>query len=55
MIRTFCVAGQPGDIVEQLTELEAQGLDGINFIMPADRQWEMCGEFAAAVIDPMKS
>jgi alkanesulfonate monooxygenase SsuD/methylene tetrahydromethanopterin reductase-like flavin-dependent oxidoreductase (luciferase family) len=54
MIRTFCVAGQPGDIVEQLTDLDEQGLDGINFIMPADRQWEMCGEFAAAVIDRMR-
>ncbi len=54
MIRTFCVAGQPGDIVEQLGELEAQGLDGINFIMAADRQWEMCREFAGAVIDRMR-
>ena len=51
MIRTFCIAGQPGDIVDQLTDLEGQGLDGINFIMSADRQWEMCGEFAAAVIE----
>ncbi|MDG2112748.1 MAG: LLM class flavin-dependent oxidoreductase [Actinomycetota bacterium] len=54
MIRTFCVAGQPADIVEQLEELEHQGLDGINFIMPADRQWEMCDEFAAAVIERMR-
>lgn len=54
MIRTFCIAGQAGEIVEQLTELQAQGLDGINFIVPADRQWERCGEFAAAVIDRMR-
>lgn len=54
MIRTFCVAGRPGDIVEQLTVLEADGLDGINFIMPADRQWEMCREFATAVIERMR-
>ena len=54
MIRTFCIAGQGGDIAEQLTELEAQGLDGINFIMPADRQWEMCNEFAEAVIARMR-
>jgi 5,10-methylenetetrahydromethanopterin reductase len=54
MIRTFCIAGQAGDIVEQLHELEAQGLDGINFIMPADRQWEMCDHFALEVIKRMR-
>ncbi|MDH3680838.1 MAG: LLM class flavin-dependent oxidoreductase [Acidimicrobiia bacterium] len=54
MIRIFCIAGQAGEIVEQLAGLEAEGLDGINFIMPADRQWEMCREFAAGVIDRMR-
>ncbi len=54
MIRTFCIAGQPGDIVEQLTDLRGQGLDGINFIGPADRQWETCREFADAVITRMR-
>jgi len=54
MIRAFCVAGRPGDVAEQLVELEAQGLDAINFIMPASRQWEMCDEFAETVIAPMK-
>ena len=50
MIRTFCIAGQPGDIIEQLRELESDGLDGINFIMPSERQYEMCDEFATEVI-----
>ena len=54
MIRTFCIAGHPGEIIDQLRALQAEGLDGINFIMAADRQWEMCDEFAAAVIKPMK-
>ena len=53
-IRTFCIAGQPDEIVEQLTELEAQGLTGINFVAPADRQYEMCSEFADAVIARMR-
>lgn len=53
MIRTFCIAGQPGEIVEQLTELEAQGLDGINFIAPVDRQWETCDRFADEIITLM--
>ena len=53
IIRTFCIAGQPEDIVEQLTALERQGLTGINFIAPADRQYEMCHEFAERVITLM--
>jgi alkanesulfonate monooxygenase SsuD/methylene tetrahydromethanopterin reductase-like flavin-dependent oxidoreductase (luciferase family) len=44
------VAGRPGEVVEQLQELEAQGLDGVNFVMPVDRQWEMCDRFARDVI-----
>ena len=50
IIRKFCIAGQPDDILEQLSILETQGLTGINFIAPADRQSEMCYEFAEAVI-----
>lgn len=49
-IKIFCIAGQPGDIIEQLHDLEKQGLDSINFIVPADRQYEMCDEFAEQVI-----
>lgn len=54
IIRAFCIAGQPEEIVAQLTELEAEGLTGINFIAPADRQYEMCHEFAEAVIARMR-
>lgn len=53
IIRSFCIAGQPDDIIAQLTELEGQGLTGINFIAPANRQYEMCDEFAKAVIARM--
>lgn len=55
MIRTFCIAGHGPEIVEQLRALEAEGLDGINFIMPAERQWDMCEEFAREVIEPMRA
>ncbi|MGK0170452.1 MAG: 5,10-methylenetetrahydromethanopterin reductase [Gammaproteobacteria bacterium] len=54
IIRTFCIAGQAEEIVEQLTALEAQGLTGINFIAPVDRQYEMCHEFAENVIARMR-
>jgi len=53
LIRSCAIVGQPGDIVEQLTELEKQGLDGINFIPPVDQQYEICARFAAEVIDRM--
>ena len=53
IIRAFCIAGSPDEIVEQLGELETQGLAGINFIAAADRQYELCDEFAEAVIDRM--
>jgi 5,10-methylenetetrahydromethanopterin reductase len=54
IIRGFCIAGAPDEVVEQLVELEAQGVTGINFIAPADRQYAMCHEFADAVIARMR-
>ena len=51
IIRAFCIAGSPDEIVEQLGELETQGLTGINFIAAADRQYELCDEFSETVID----
>jgi hypothetical protein len=40
-----------GEIVEQITELEAQGLVGINFVTPIGRQWQMCDEFERDAIE----
>ena len=54
IIRAFCIAGEAEEIVEQLEALEAQGLTGINFIAPAERQYEMCHEFSEAVIKRMR-
>ena len=53
LIRSCAIVGQPGDIAEQLTELEKQGLDGINFIPPVDQQYEICARFASEVIARM--
>ncbi len=50
IIRNFCLAGQPGEIVERLKELESQGLDGINFILPPDRQYRVTEDFARRVM-----
>ena len=53
LIRECAIVGQPGDIVEQLAELERQGLDGINFIPPVDQQYEIYSRFASEVIQRM--
>lgn len=53
IIRNFCIAGQPEEIVEQLRELEAQGLDGIVFSLPTDVMFRTAEDFARKVIDRM--
>ena len=53
MVRTFSVAGQPEEIVEQLREYERQGLDGINFIPTLDQQYRLIEDFARKVISRM--
>ena len=53
MIKQFCIAGQPEEIVEQLRELERQGLNGVNFITPQDRRYRTIEDFARNVIAKM--
>lgn len=53
MIKKYCIAGQPEEIVEQLRGLEAQGLNGINFITPADQRYRLIEDFARKVIAKM--
>ncbi len=54
ILRAFCIAGGPDEIVEQLRGLEAQGLSGINFIAPAERQYALAEEFSREVIARMR-
>lgn len=54
IIKAFCIAGHPEEIVEQLRQLEAQGLTGINFIPPNDEQHRVIEDFARGVIHRMK-
>ena len=53
MIRKFAIAGQPEEIVEQLRNLEEQGLDGINFIPPQDYRYRVVEDFSRKVIAKM--
>ncbi len=50
IIRAFCLAGRPEEIVERPRELEGQGLDAINFIPPLARQYRMVEDFADRVM-----
>lgn len=53
VIRNFCIAGQPEEIVERLRELERQGLNAINFIAPLKKQYRTAEDFAEKVISRM--
>ena len=53
IIRNFCIAGRPEEIVEQLRTLESEGLDGIVFSLPADIAFRLTEDFARKVIAKM--
>lgn len=53
MIKKFCIAGQPEEIVEQLRDLEKQGLHAINFIAPLDQRYRVIEEFSRKVMTKM--
>jgi len=53
MIRNFCIAGKPEEIVEQLGELERQGLNAITFIAPLHQQYRLIEDFADKVMARM--
>lgn len=50
MIKTFCIAGRPEEIVEQLQELERQGLRALNFSAPLHKQYRISEDFARQVM-----
>jgi alkanesulfonate monooxygenase SsuD/methylene tetrahydromethanopterin reductase-like flavin-dependent oxidoreductase (luciferase family) len=53
IIRNFCIAGQPEEIVEQLHGLEQQGLNGITFSLPLDKMFRVIEDFSRTVIAKM--
>ena len=53
MIKTFTIAGQPEEMVEQLRELERQGLDAINFMTPLDQSYRLIEDLARKVMSRM--
>ena len=53
IIKAFTIAGQPDEMVEQLKNLEKQGLDAVNFIAPLEQQYRLIEDFAYNVISRM--
>ncbi len=53
IIRNFCIAGHPEEIVDQLRDLERQGLTGIVFSLPSDVTYRRTEDFARQVIAKM--
>jgi alkanesulfonate monooxygenase SsuD/methylene tetrahydromethanopterin reductase-like flavin-dependent oxidoreductase (luciferase family) len=53
LIKAFCIAGQPQEIVEQLRELEKQGLNAISFIATEEQKYRLIEDFARKVIAKM--
>jgi 5,10-methylenetetrahydromethanopterin reductase len=53
VVKAFCIAGRPEEIVEQLRELERQGLKGINCISQLEKQYRFIEDFARHVMSRM--
>jgi len=53
MIRNFCLVGAPEALVEQIQELERQGLRQITFTPPAGQWFEVIERFARRVMEKL--
>lgn len=53
IIRNFCLIGEPAELVEQLRELERQGLKQITFHPPFAQRYEVMERFAKLVMAKM--
>lgn len=54
LVRSFCIVGEPDDVIEQLRGLEEEGLDGISFIPSSGKGREVHRAFATDVIAKMR-
>ena len=53
IIRNFCLIGQPQDLVEQIRQLERDGLKQLNFHPPFAQRFEVMERFAKQVMEKM--
>lgn len=53
IIRNFCLAGHPEEIVARLRALEKQGLDAVVFSLPLEKMYRVIEDFSRSVIAKM--
>lgn len=53
IIRNFCIIGEPPELVEQLRQLERDGLKQVTFLPPFDQRFDIAERFAKEVIAKM--
>ena len=53
MIRNFCIAGHPEEIVDQLHGLEKQGLNAVTFSLPVETMYRQIEDFSRNVMSKM--
>jgi alkanesulfonate monooxygenase SsuD/methylene tetrahydromethanopterin reductase-like flavin-dependent oxidoreductase (luciferase family) len=53
IVRNFCIVGEPADLVDQLRELERQGLKQITFHPPFAQRFEVMEKFSRLVMAKM--
>ncbi len=53
IIRNFCIVGEPPELVEQLKQLERDGLKQVTFLPPFAQRFEITERFARQVIAKM--
>lgn len=53
IIRNFCIIGEPPELVEQLRQLERDGLKQVTFLPPFAQRFEIAERFARQVIERM--
>ena len=53
IVRAFCIAGEPPELVEQLRQLEREGLKQITFHPPFARRYEAMERFSRLVMAKM--
>jgi 5,10-methylenetetrahydromethanopterin reductase len=52
-IKRFCVVGQPGDVLEQVRELERQGVRQLMCNFPLERGYQMVRDYAKNIIQKL--
>lgn len=53
IIRNFCIAGHPEEIVEQIRTLEKQGLNAMTFSLPVDKMYRQIEDFSRNVMSKL--